>query len=311
MKTITVMVASALWSASAAVTAQTPGEAVVLIRVLVMLKDRVQDGPRPFANVGGFQIRRSNDELKTASCPDDSNEKGELVCTLKCLKSEGNLRVQVVAPLKKRAPIVAGMAPPSAATVTIEKCAVKYNLPAKPDAPVRLVYRTALAMAEELRAEAPEVFAAVASVDGQTLRFKPLRETTPALQQLAKVPRNRGALQQLAEVGEVYKEAVSAGVSTPLSASASEYASGANSILLHAAAMESLGQRADVLVRVSAKRTELYESLSNVSRELSARPVLSDSQIRLSRDVKDLQDGVSESAASKMRAKSMERGGAK
>jgi hypothetical protein len=279
---------------TAGIAAEPSGETAVPIKVLVMLKDRAQEGPKPFPNVGGFVIRRSSDELKNASCPDDSNEKGELTCTIKCQKNDGNLRVQVVAPLKKRAPIVAGMSPPVAATVNIEKCVLKTSRSAKSDAAIRLVYRTALAMAEELQAEAPEIFAAVATINGTSLQFKPLKETAPALQELAKAPRNREKLQQLAELGAVYKDAVAAGVPTPLSPNASEYASGASSIALQAAVSESMGAKADTLVKVSASKGELYQSISNVSQALNARPILSENEIKLSREVNALKNGASE-----------------
>lgn len=292
--TVSIALAILIQLPSAGIAAEAAGETVVPIKVIVMLKDRAKDGPKPFPNVGGFLIRRSSAELKNASCPDDSNGKGELICTLKCMKGDGNLRLQVVPPLKKRAPIVAGMSAPVSAVVDIENCAIKTGVTIKADASVKLVYRTALAMAEELQDEAPEIFAAVATLNGTTLNFKSLKETAPALQQLAKTPSNREKLRQLAQLGEVYKDAVAEGVSTPLGANVSEYASGAHSIALQAAVTESMGSAANALVTVSASKGEFYRSVNNVSQALSSRSVLSENEIKLSRDVNGLKNGASE-----------------
>lgn len=279
---------------TASMSAEAPAETVVPIKVLVMLKDKAQDGPQPFPNVGGFIIRRAREELKNASCPDSSNEKGELTCRLKCMKDDPDLRLLVVAPLKGQAPIVAGMSPPAAATVNIEKCVLKGDPSARQAPSIRLIYRTVFAMAEELRAEAPEVFAAVATAQGTSLQFKPLKETAPALQQLAKAPGNRLKLERLAELSDVYKEAVQAGKATVLSPTLSEYASGAKSIVLQAAVTETMGKNADSLVKVSSSKAEFHRSISNVSKALSEKPVLSDHEITLARDVNGLKQSKGE-----------------
>lgn len=263
-------------------------ETVVPIKVLVLLKDKAQDGPRPFPNVGGIVIRRLREDLKNASCPDVSNEKGELTCRLKCLKDDPDLRLKVVAPLKAQAPIVAGMSPPPAATLNIEKCLVRKDPATMQGASIRLVYRTALAMADELRAEAPEVFAAVATAKGNSLSFKPLEQTAPVLRQLAKNPANRAQLERLAELGDVYNEAVQARKNTMLGPTLSEYASGAKSIVLQAAVTDSMGGNADRLVTVSPSKAELHRSIAKVSRALNEKAVLSSPEIVLARDVSEL-----------------------
>lgn len=263
-------------------------ETVVPIKVVVLVKDKAQDSPKPFPNVGGVVIRRLSEDLKNASCPDVSNEKGELTCRLKCLKDDPDLLLKVVAPLKAKAPIVAGMSPPAAATLNIEKCLVRKDPVAMQGASIRLVYRTALAMAEELRAEAPEVFAAVATTKGDSLSFKPLNQTAPALQQLAKNPANRVKIERLAELSDVYNEALRARKNPMLSSTLSEYASGAKSIVLQAAVTDTMGGSNERLVTVSASKAELHRSIANVSRALNEKPVLTSPEIVLARDVGEL-----------------------
>lgn len=264
-----------------------PAETMVPIKVLVMIKETVKENPKPFPDVGGFVIQRNRDELKSASCPDTSNEKGELTCRLKCRKDDPDLRLQVIAPLKSQAPIVAGMSPPPAQTISVENCLVKAS-PAGTPAPVRLIYRTVLAMAEELRSDAPEVFAAVAVPGTGSLQFKSLQEAAPALQQLAKEPANRQKLERLAELSEVYKEAVQAGRGAPMSVVLSEYASGAKSIVLQAAVNDAMGERAKALVKVSPKFEDFDRSSRTVARILNEKPVLSAKEIALERNVKAL-----------------------
>lgn len=273
---------------SVAAAAEAPATATMVpIKVVVMRKDKAQDGPKPFADVGGITIRRSNKELKNATCPNASNAKGELVCRVMCAKDDPDLSLQVFAPLKNDAPIVAGMVAPLSATVDIEKCVVTLPVVAKSEPTVRLVYRSAFAAMEELQTKAPAVIAAVATTKGSMLEFKPFAESAPALQKLAKEPANRDKLQQLAELAEVYKEGVEAGTGSPRP-NLEDYASGASSIILKASVSESMGTPADRLVTVSASKSELQRSASAVSKALREKPILTKKEIFLAQEVKEI-----------------------
>jgi hypothetical protein len=176
----------------------------------------------------------------------------------------------------------------------VEKCVVRKDPATMPGPSIRLVYRTALAMADELRAEAPEVFAAVATTKNNSLSFKPLNQTAPVLQKLAKNPANRAQLERLAELSDVYNEAVQAKKNPALGTTLSEYASGAKSIVLQATVNDSMGGNAERLVTVSSSQADFHRSIANVSRALNEKAVLSSNEIVLARDVSELKQEKSE-----------------
>lgn len=293
----TALSATAIAMTTAAYAESLPAETMVPIKVLVMVKETAREGPKPFADVGGIVIRRNRDEFKNASCPDSSDEKGELTCRLKCMKDDPNLRLQVVAPLKNQAPIVAGMSPPAAETISVENCVVKVDSSARPPlAPIRLVYRTSLAMAQELRIVAPEIYNAVVSgTDGSRVQFTLFKDAAPALQQLARNPGNRRKLQQLAELSEVYEDAVRAGRKEPLSPSLMAYGAGAKSIVLQAVVNDVMGREAGNLVQVSPSFEEFDRSVNNVTKALHEKRVLSEGEIALSQAVGDMKGSKQES----------------
>jgi hypothetical protein len=252
----------------------------ISITVVVKQKDK---GPQaaPFPNVAGFLFKRALADYVGATCPDASNDKGELTCRLSCAGNDTSLRVLLVAPQKDRATIVAGMSPPPAVPIDIEKCKVRNRLP------VELVYKTAYARAEELKASDPALFNSVATLNGKSVEFKSFATASPQLRQIAQDKSRHQALLELAEVARLYEE--TPGTSKTASASTlAEYEAGVTSVVLQAKVGEAMGSKATGLVKVSPAPEELQKSLSNVSKALNTKPVLNQSEIGLSRAVSEL-----------------------
>jgi|GEM_PF-5231425 len=182
---------------------------ILPIKVVVQLQEAPRSAPSPFADVGRFAVRRNEMEFKAVSCPDASNDSGELTCRLSCGADDADMRLQLFSPLKDRARQVAGLSPPGAFAVDVVSCRVTSRLP------VVVVYQTPLVVAAELLASQPAVFNATASLGPAGLRFKPFGASAPQLLALAIDLGHRAAIAQLADLAALEREAQEVGRGAP------------------------------------------------------------------------------------------------
>ncbi len=256
------------------------GEAL-RIKVLVKLKEKPTEAAKPFADVGGFSMRRNAMEFKGASCPNASNGKGELICNVTCESADADLRLLVLSPSKEKARIVAGLTPPSAISVDIEGCKVTSNIP------IVVVYKTASVSMSELGAYAPEVIKAIVADPSESFSIKPFSESANALKLLAENQKNREAILQISRVASAYQDA-------PPERKLSDYGNfmqygvGVNSIVLQAVVNDAIGSKSKELVKVSPDAADFYRSVRDVEKELDKKTTLTAPEIQLSGDVRQI-----------------------
>jgi hypothetical protein len=251
---------------------------VVDIKLIVQQKDK--GNPVPFPNVAGFRFKRNNNEFSGAVCPDASNDNGEVICRLTCPDNDKDIRLLLLSPRKEQASIVAGRYVPEAVSVDVKQCKIVTKLP------LALTYKTLVARAEELRASAPAVFNAVASIEGDAVKLKPFKAASSQLEQLARNTSNRQSIMELGEFAKLYAENKATGSPVPINANAEEYAVGVSSVVLQAQVVDALGgQTGKNLVAISPAPVELNRSLSNVSKALGAKQALNPEEIRLQRSI--------------------------
>jgi hypothetical protein len=257
------------------------------IRVLVQQKD-IGD-PVPLPRVAGFTILRNNTLYASASCPDASNAKGELTCTLTCAPTSKDATLLLMPATREKADVVAGMKVPAARELTVADCKI-----ATPQ-PVVLVYKTVTAQLAELQAASPDVYKAATVVANGRVQVKPFAAASADLEQLAAKPENRRAIQELGELGSAAAErpasgGLAAGKASVAGQHMADYAVGARSVLLKAQTSDAMGPKtADQLVKLSAKPVDLNKSIDNVTKTLGAKAVVNKDEARLERAAKELQ----------------------
>lgn len=253
----------------------------VPISLTVKLRDKVADKVgKPFKDVGGFIFRRNNKDYEGATCPDVSNNKGEVTCRLQCNKNDGTLRLQLVAPNKERAPIVAGLTATATPAVTVEACKVTSTMP------IDVVFRKADVLMAELFANNPSLKSAFDRTGGGAADSRPFFQD---LSTLAKDPKNR---QDLLELSRLAESLAAAPPDQQLPnwprLEYSAVSTGVNSALLQAIVEESSGSKLSAEVVVSGNQAEFFKSLSNVQRELATKPTLSKSELAISNAVREI-----------------------
>ncbi len=281
MKCIPFVPVIAAWLLGSSVAAATE---TVSIKVSVRLRDKVADQlGKPFAEVGGFVVKRVAADYKGASCPNASNARGELDCKVSCDTTDADLQLLMHPPTKEKARIVAGLTPPPAKSIEIVGCKLSSK------APVVLVYRTLDVTLDELFAANPELVAATADKTDTVLRFKPFSLSAPRLQQLAAKPSNREALLDLGRAAQAWQDLPEDKRQLTLpSADFGQYAIGVNSVVLQATVNDTIGPAAARRIKVSADATDFHRSVRDVEQVLDAKPVLSDTEIILSSEVRQL-----------------------
>ena len=274
-------IAIVLACAMGAALAQNP---VVRIRVLVKQKDL--GASVPFPGVPGFAILRNNLAFQLASCPDESDARGELTCTLACAPDTRNATLLLMPPTREKAVKVAGMKVPPAKGLQVTDCRITTQQP------IELVYKSEAAQLAELQATSPAVYNAAFIAANGEVRTKPFLTASRELEQLAVKEENRNAIRELGELGRFVGERQAAGPAVAakaprLEAKAADYAVGTSSVLLKAQTADAMGpEQANKLVKLSAEAAELDKSITNVTKTLDVKPVLVPNEVKLNRAVK-------------------------
>jgi hypothetical protein len=251
------------------------------VKIAVSVKEKPKEQPKPFADVSGFVIRRSTTDYKNASCPDASNSGGELVCRIMCNGADGDLRLQVFAPLKEKARIVAGLTPPCAAAIDVVACKVMTPQP------VRLVYRSAEVVFDELLAWAPDVYSAiVVTGDPTNPKIRNFSDATEDLRVLAAKKENRDAILEFSKLAAQLKSGDASNMST-----FGQYAAGGQSLVFQSLVSHAAGASTGALVKVSPDPADLQRSVGIVAKELDKKLALNAHEIKLFTGVQQIKAG--------------------
>jgi hypothetical protein len=258
---------------------------VIAIKVVVKLREKVEDKTgQPFADVGGFTLRRNNAVYSRATCPDLSNARGELVCKLQCDADDGSMRLNVVAPSREQARIVANLTPPNQQAIEVTQCKVISKLP------VEMAYRGLDVTYSELLTANPSIFNAIAAT-GDSKKFKPFVDAAGSLEKVAKDPKQRAVLLELGSLAAAAEGASLDRVTWASNAVLSQYATGLNSVVLKAMVDEAAGAELGSTVKISANTSDFQRSVTAVQKGLDAKPLLTQQEIVLANELKTLKTG--------------------
>jgi hypothetical protein len=94
---------------------------LVTLTIDVARKSYKQVIPQPFPGVGLFELHRGGKRMENASCPDNSNDKGVVLCAITCKPTEAAAASIVVRPPSGK-DALAGWVVPSRQTVTLKGC---------------------------------------------------------------------------------------------------------------------------------------------------------------------------------------------
>jgi hypothetical protein len=263
------------------------------LKVLVKLREKPEETVgKPFADVGGFALRRNNANYGRATCPDVSNAKGEFVCKVECETDDADMRLHLASPGRELARIVAGLSPPGLEAIEVAGCKIKTKLP------IEVVYRSLDVIQAEFVVANPALYNLITtSSPGKPLQFKPFPSAAPSLEGLAKDPKYRAGMLEFSRIAAAYQDAPPERRPAAFAGGDfGQYANGMNSAVLKAVVEEVIGGQLSSQVRVSGSRADFLRSVEAVERGLDAKPMLSESEIFLANRVRDIKAQPKEAA---------------
>lgn len=254
---------------------------VLRFKVLVTLKSRIAEAPKPFPNVGGFTIKRLTADMPGAKCPDASDDKGELECVISCSASDPNPRLTIFTPTKERQRIIAGYGiEPSSASIQLGACKFVG------DAKITFTYKSWNVLLAELKQRSPNVYAAITtgSAGDQNAVFKPLADNAQVLTAMAMTPDNRAGLIALANLADVRRESLPAGEKEADALAA--YAVGARSAMFRAAVLGTEWSDAENMAAVTHDPLVFSRNVSTAAKKLNQKATLNAKEISLDKDIR-------------------------
>jgi hypothetical protein len=143
-------------------------------------------------------------------------------------------------------------------------------------------------MWSELQASSPQVVSAIFKEGSATPSVKPFSQSAEQLKVLAKNEANREAILQLSRFAVAYEEAPPERKPPGIGANVTQYAVGANSIVLQAVVANAIGSKANDLVKISPEPVEFHRSIGQIEMELNKKPNLNAGEIELFKNVRQI-----------------------
>lgn len=248
--------------------------AELAVKVKVLLKEKANSSAVPFRGIKGFSVLRGGIIYPGSSCPDPSDDDGMLTCNVPC-NANADLQLALRSPNRNIDVRTSGYgAIPATLPLAIKACSRSEA------APIEFVFKSREVLLSELEKNHPAVYKAV--VNKENNEIKSLKESSPALIELAKDPRNREAILQLSTIAKAVR--VDAQLMQPAWKNLAEYEVGAPSVIVKAAAENSSEQSSAV---VTADRNVLNKNIGEISKKLTEKPSLNAADRELFRTIQE------------------------
>lgn len=255
-----------------------PVFAEVTLQLLVK-QHAMPNTPRPFRDVGSFNIRLGDTASAGGECPGNTDANGKLSCRFACKPEDVTAKnFKVVPPRNER---TKGYTVPGTREVSLRGCQLSV-------AELEFVYVDIAYAVRDVTRDTP-LATQFANVDTSTwtASFDP---ASPGWAAMSATPAGRAKLEQLrALTGEIALEKAS-DKDTAKAAVWGNFSVGISNVLLKDSASRNYGQSAASQIKVSPDKADLYKNLGVLEAHIESRPVMTPRDARLLDDVSKLRN---------------------
>lgn len=233
--------------------------------------------PRPFRDLGRFDIRLGNASSSAGECPGNTDANGKISCRFVCTAQDQTARnFKIVPPRNER---TRGFTAPVTREVSLQGCQLSV-------AELEFVYVDfAVALRELTRGTPLETQFASAGAPGWNGKFD---AASKQWEQLGSTPAGRHKLDQLrALTGEIALEKAS-DKETAHAAMWDHFSVGISNVLLKNSAARLYGQDTAAQIKVSPSKADFYKNLRVLGTHIEAKKSMSPLDARVLTDVNKL-----------------------
>ncbi|MDI1238979.1 MAG: hypothetical protein PSV26_15970 [Polaromonas sp.] len=233
--------------------------------------------PRPFRDLGRFDIRLGNTSSSEGECPGNTDTNGRVSCRFVCSPQDQSARnFKIVPPRNER---TRGFTAPTTREVSLQGCQLSV-------AELEFVYVDfAVALRELTRGTPLETQFASAGTPGWNTKFD---AASKEWEQLGATPAGRQKLDQLrALTGEIALEKASDKETAP-AALWDNFSVGISNVLLKNSALRLYGQNTAAQIKVSPSKADFYRNLRVLGTHIEAKESMTPLDARVLTDVNKL-----------------------
>ncbi len=233
--------------------------------------------PKPFRDLGRFDIRLGSAAASEGECPGNTDANGKVSCRFTCKPDDPTFRnFKIVPPRNER---TRGFTAPVTREVSLQGCKLSV-------AELEFVYVDFAVAIKGLIKDTPlETQFASTDTSGWTVKFDPANQ---AWTQLGATADGRQKLDQLrALTGEIALEKA-ADKDTPNAVKWDNFSVGISNVLIKGAAKRNYDKNTADLIKVSPRKTDFYTNLRVLSAHIESKDALTPLDVRLLTDVKKL-----------------------
>lgn len=235
------------------------------------------NAPRPFSDVGHFDIRSGNTTSSDGECPGNSDAKGMINCRFVCKPDDETTRnFKIVPPRNER---TRGFTAPVTKEISLKGCKLSV-------AALEFVYVDFALALRDLTKATP--LAAQFADAGAANWYGKFDASSLAWTQLSNSPDGRQKLDQLRSItGEIALEKISAKDATN-AAKWDAFSVGIANLLIKESVMRNYGKDIATKITVSPKKADLYKNLHVVGEHIESKDVMTSIDVQRLNDVKKL-----------------------